>query len=99
MPRRRHATAETALVPHRSPDLAALLDEAKTCELAPLRRFLAAGGHPDTLVPARSLQRLGFSILLLMKAITMPIAQSRASVELLLSSWAKEWRRGLRSPS
>jgi hypothetical protein len=49
MPRRRRANAETTLVQHRTPDLAALLDEAKDCELAPLRRFLAAGGHPDVL--------------------------------------------------
>jgi hypothetical protein len=51
MPRRRRAKAETALVPHRTPDLAALLEDAKTCELTPLKRFLAAGGHPDALVP------------------------------------------------
>eukprot|EP00953_Heterococcus_sp_UTEX-ZZ885_P039336 20165-Heterococcus_DN1.PRE.1 len=50
MPRRRRAKAETTLVPHRTPDLAALLDEAKNCELAPLRRYLAAGGQPNALV-------------------------------------------------
>jgi hypothetical protein len=40
MPRRRRVKAETTLVQHRTPDLAALLVKAKTCELAPLRRFL-----------------------------------------------------------
>jgi hypothetical protein len=70
MPRRRRAKAETALVPHRSPDLAALLEAAKTCELAPLRRFLAAGGHPDTLVQKSSANGVTFSAPLLSRAMT-----------------------------
>eukprot|EP00953_Heterococcus_sp_UTEX-ZZ885_P011077 6426-Heterococcus_DN1.PRE.1 len=51
MPRRRStATRETTLVPHRTPQLAQLLKAADTCKLVPLKRFLAAGGLPDTLV-------------------------------------------------
>jgi ankyrin repeat protein len=50
MPRRQRTKATTTLAQHRTPDLAELLDKAKTCELTPLRRFLAAGGHADALV-------------------------------------------------
>jgi hypothetical protein len=37
-------------VQHRTPDLARLLNEAKSCEVAAVRCFLAAGGLPDALV-------------------------------------------------
>jgi Ankyrin repeats (3 copies) len=37
-------------VPHRTPQLAQLLKAADTCKLVPLKRFLAAGGLPNTLV-------------------------------------------------
>jgi ankyrin repeat protein len=48
MPRKR-AAKPTTLVPHRSPQLAELLDAAKRCDMGPLLRFLAAGGQPDSL--------------------------------------------------
>jgi hypothetical protein len=54
MPRKRAAKpATTTLVPHRSPQLAQLLEAAKSCNTEPLRRFLAAGGLPDSLVELR----------------------------------------------
>jgi hypothetical protein len=54
MPRKRAAKpATTTLVPHRSPQLAQLLEAAKSCKTEPLRRFLAAGGLPDSLVELR----------------------------------------------
>jgi hypothetical protein len=46
MPRKRAAKPVTTLVPHRTPQLAQLLQAAETCEIEPLRRFLAAGGLP-----------------------------------------------------
>jgi hypothetical protein len=45
MPRKRPAKPED-LVPHRSPQLAQLLEAAKTCKSEPVRRFLDAGGLP-----------------------------------------------------
>jgi hypothetical protein len=50
MPRKRAAKPVTTLVPHRAPRLTELLEAAKSCKTEPLRRFLAAGGLPDTLV-------------------------------------------------
>jgi Ankyrin repeats (many copies) len=44
----------TTLVLHRSADLAALLEKAKTAALVPLKRYLAAGGSPDVLVDLRA---------------------------------------------
>jgi Ankyrin repeats (3 copies)/Ankyrin repeats (many copies) len=90
MPRRRRAKAETTLVPHRTPNLAALLDEAKTCELAPLRRFLAAGGHPDALVPMQGACDTSDTAPLLFKAVIRStfLPDYRSSIELLLDAGA-----------
>jgi hypothetical protein len=51
MPRKRAAKPVTTLVPHRSPQLAELLEAARVCDdIVALRRFLAAGGRPDVLI-------------------------------------------------
>jgi Ankyrin repeats (3 copies) len=50
MPRKRAAKPAATVVPHRSPQLSVLLEAARTCRLELLRRVLAAGGLPDTLV-------------------------------------------------
>eukprot|EP00953_Heterococcus_sp_UTEX-ZZ885_P010393 6071-Heterococcus_DN1.PRE.2 len=58
MPRRRaHRVPQSSLVQHRTPDLAKLLNEANSCEVAAIRRFLAAGGLPDTLVTCEAGER------------------------------------------
>ena len=77
-------------MPHRSPDLAALLEAAKTCELAPLRRCLAAGGHPDTLVQKSSANGVTFSAPLLSRAMTRAptLPDYKACIELLLNAGA-----------
>jgi ankyrin repeat protein len=83
------ATQESTLVPHRTPQLAQLLKAADTCKLVPLKRFLAAGGLPDTLV---EVVREGHSALvpLLFMAI-MRVAVDRevkGSLEVLLDAGA-----------
>jgi ankyrin len=90
MPRRRRAKAETALISHRTPDLAALLEEAKTCELAPLRRFLAAGGRADVLVPTERADGSFVSAPLLFTAIinSARLPDLRSTIELLLDAGA-----------
>jgi ankyrin repeat protein len=90
MPRRSRAKAETTLVQHRTPDLAALLDKAKDCELAPLKRFLAAGGQPDAMALWRCPDGSRYSATLLLKAIgSKPVADFRSSIELLMNAGAK----------
>jgi Ankyrin repeats (3 copies) len=70
MPRRRStATRESTLVPHRAPQLAQLLEAADTCKLVPLKRFLAAGGLPDTLVNVKGSDGLSSLFPLLFLAI------------------------------
>jgi Ankyrin repeats (3 copies) len=92
MPRKR-AKPVTTLVPHRSPQLAQLLEAAETCRLAPLRRFLAAGGSPDALVERKFADGTSIMSPLIFEAVaTQQIAHDpamhHASLELLLKSGA-----------
>jgi hypothetical protein len=70
MPRKRATKPVTTLVPHRSPQLAELLEAANTCKIEPVRRFLAAGGLPDTLVALRFADGTSVMCPLTFKAIT-----------------------------
>jgi hypothetical protein len=81
---------ETALIPHCTPDLAALLEEAETCELAPLRRYLAAGGQPDALVPTERVDGSFVPAPLLFTAISRSplFPDYKGSIELLLGAGA-----------
>jgi Ankyrin repeat len=93
MPRKRAAKPVSTLVPHRSPELAELLEAAKTCEPEPLRRFLATGGLPDTVVELTLSDGTSIMLPLVFKAISMHCmvqdpAMHHASLELLLQSGA-----------
>jgi ankyrin repeat protein len=92
MPRKRPAKPVTTIVPHRSPRLAQLLQAAATCEVEPLRRFLAAGGLPDALVEREFEDGSTMPVPLIFSAITAHYinvqdpALQHASLELLLQS-------------
>jgi ankyrin repeat protein len=92
MPRKRTAKPVTTLVLHRSPELARLLEAAKTCSLEPVRRFLAAGGLPDTMVEVEYVDGTSTLAPLIFRAIAVHhSAQGPAlhhSLELLLQAGA-----------
>jgi ankyrin repeat protein len=93
MPRKQAAKPVTIMVPHRSPQLAELLEAAKTCSIEPVRRFLAAGGLPDTIVELAYNDGTSTSAPLVFEAIVAHrIAQCpglhHASLELLLQAGA-----------
>jgi ankyrin repeat protein len=90
MLRKRAAQPVTTLVPHRSPQLAELLAAAKTGEIKPLRRFLAAGGLPDALVELEFEDESSMPGPLIFSAITAHymMEQEHPSLELLLQSGA-----------
>jgi ankyrin repeat protein len=95
MPRKRVAKPVTTLVPHRSPQLAQLLEAAKTCEIESVRRFLAAGGLPDTVLELKYVNGASAMCPLLFKAVSTHYmsqdpspALHHASLELLLQSGA-----------
>jgi ankyrin repeat protein len=93
MPRKRSAKSASTLVPLRSPQLAELLEAAKTCRLEPLRRFLAAGGAPDTLVELKFVDGTSKLAPMICKAITthhmvQDPAFHHGSLDLLLQSGA-----------
>jgi hypothetical protein len=48
--KKKSAKHASSLVLHRTPDSSVLLEAATTGKPEPLRLYLAAGGHPDTLV-------------------------------------------------
>jgi ankyrin repeat protein len=93
MPRKRAAKPFTTVVPHRSPQLEELLEAAKTCRAEHVRRFLAAGGLPDTLVELQFVDAPSAMVPLIFKAVsTHYVAQDPAlqheSLELLLQAGA-----------
>jgi ankyrin repeat protein len=94
MPRERAAKpVTTTMVPHRSPQLAQLLEAAKTCEIEPVRRFLAAGELPDTLVEVKLADGTSVMSPLVLRAIAahrigQDPAMRHASLELLLQAAA-----------
>jgi ankyrin repeat protein len=93
MPRKRAAKPVITMVPHRSPQLAQLLEAAKTCRIEAVRRFLAAGGLPDTLVELKHHDGESIVAPMIFQAIsTHQIAQDtalhHASLELLLQAGA-----------
>jgi Ankyrin repeats (3 copies) len=87
MPRRRgNRAAQTSLVQHRTPDLARLLNEAESCEVAAVRRFLSAGGLPDALIPVGA---AGTSDPMIFAAISKHhFERSKGSMDLLLDAGA-----------
>jgi Ankyrin repeats (3 copies)/Ankyrin repeat len=94
MPRKRPAKPVTTMVPHRSPQLAQLLQAATACDVEPLRRYLAAGGLPDALVEREFEDGSTTSVPLIFSATTTHYmmvqepALQHASLELLLQSGA-----------
>jgi ankyrin repeat protein len=93
MPRKRAAKPVTTLMPHSSPQLTGLLEAAKTCRIEHVRRFLAAGGLPDTLVELKFVDGTSVMAPLIFKAISthhmvQDPALHHASLELLLQSGA-----------
>ena len=93
MPRKRAAKPVTTMVSHRSPQLAQLLEAAKTCRIEAVRRFLAAGGLPDTLVELKHHDGESTVAPMIFQAIsTHQIAQDpalhHASLEVLLQAGA-----------
>jgi hypothetical protein len=82
--------ADTSLISHRTPALAQLLEKAKTCRLEPLKQFLAAGGHPDTIVEIRYGDDCVVTTHLLFKAILQHHeAGCEGSLAALLDAGAK----------
>eukprot|EP00953_Heterococcus_sp_UTEX-ZZ885_P037180 19119-Heterococcus_DN1.PRE.2 len=93
MPRKRAAKPVTALVLHQSPQLAELVEAAKSGRFEPLQRFLAAGGLPDTLIERKFTDGSTTSAPLIFKAVSTHCsvqnpALHHAGLELLLESGA-----------
>jgi ankyrin repeat protein len=78
--KKRSSKTVTTLVPHRTSQLADLLSQVgNTCEVAPLRRFLGAGGLPDALAELEYLNGTSMSAPLIFTAIaTHRMAQNPA---------------------
>jgi ankyrin repeat protein len=86
------SSQQTALTKHKQPQLAKLLDAAKTCKAGPLRRYLTAGGTANAIVDInlRNDPRT-YRVPLLHSAAVFHhySATHRGSTELLLSAGAK----------
>jgi ankyrin repeat protein len=77
----------TTLAQHRTPQLTKLLHAAATCRLPNLRRYLQAGGLPNTIVSLVELGR-NYEAPLLYAAILNHHAGGAGSIELLLKAGA-----------
>jgi Ankyrin repeats (3 copies)/Ankyrin repeat len=82
------AAPTRTLVPHRTPKLAQLLEAAKDGNLAAVRRFLAAGGRPDTLIERKNADGSIELEHLLFTAMYNHHGCARGSLELLLDAGA-----------
>jgi uncharacterized protein len=78
---------DTTLTQHRQPQLARLLQAAKTCKLSALKRYLAAGGSHSAVVDVATGGKV-FQAPLLISAVINHHGEHRGSIQLLLDAGA-----------